>query len=176
MVPKVQGTRNDSIHQVPPSCLSAKTLQHCKHTGLNQAYFTRSLIINTFFASLPGVNFIRKKARVCGSIASLLYAVCLYRAYGRWTLSLHIYIMNSWLYQLIKDKIVIGFFQSRPTNCLQIEESSYYHRVPFSRAIVSYELSAYKQFLQLISWCKPLIKPLIQSHISVLGVQTYAAI
>ena len=40
---------------------SAKTLQHCKHTGLNQAYFTRSLIINTFFASLPGVNFIRKK-------------------------------------------------------------------------------------------------------------------
>ena len=96
MAPKVQGTRNDSIHQIPPSFLSAKTLQHCKHTGLNQAYFTRSLIINTFFASLPGVNFIRKKARVCGSIASLLYAVCLYRAYGRWTLSLHIYIMNSW--------------------------------------------------------------------------------
>ena len=95
MAPKVQGTRNDSIHQVPPSFLSAKTLQHCKHTGLNQAYFTRSLIINTFFASLPGVNFIRTKARVCGSIASLLYAVCLYRAYGRWTLSLHIYIMNS---------------------------------------------------------------------------------
>ena len=95
MAPKVQGTRNDSIHRVPPSFLSAKTLQHCKHTGLNQAYFTRSLIINTFFASLPGVNFIRKKARVCGSIASLLYAVCLYRAYGRWTLSLHIYIMNS---------------------------------------------------------------------------------
>ena len=96
MAPKVQGTRNDSIHRVPPSFLSTKTLQHCKHTGLNQAYFTRSLIINTFFASLPGVNFIRKKARVCGSIASLLYAVCLYRAYGRWTLSLHIYIMNSW--------------------------------------------------------------------------------
>ena len=67
----------------------------CKHTGLNQAYFTRSLIISTFFASLPGVNFIRKKARVCGSIASLLYAVFLYRAYGHWTLSLHIYIMNS---------------------------------------------------------------------------------
>ena len=79
----------------PPSFLSAKTLQHCKHTGLNQAYFTRSLIINTSFASSPGVNFIRKKARVCGSIASLLYAVCLYRAYWRWTLSLHIYIMNS---------------------------------------------------------------------------------
>ena len=97
MAPKVQGTRNDSIHQVPPSFLSAKTLQHCKHTGLNQAYFTRSLIINTFFASLPGVNFIRKKARVCGSIASLLYAVCLYRAYGHWTLTLHIYIMNSCL-------------------------------------------------------------------------------
>ena len=97
MAPKVQGTRNDSIHQVPPSFLSAKTLQHCRHTGLNQAYFTRSLIINTFFASLPGVNFIQKKARVCRSIASLLYAVCLYRAYGRWTLSLHIYIMNSWL-------------------------------------------------------------------------------
>ena len=96
MAPKVQGTRNDSIHRVPPSFLSAKTLQHCKHTGLNQVYFTRSLIINTSFASLPGVNFIRKKARVCGSIASLLYAVCLYRAYGRWTLSLHIYIMNSW--------------------------------------------------------------------------------
>ena len=100
MVPKVQGTRNDSIHRVPPSFLSAKTLQHCKHIGLNQAYFTRSLIINTFFASLPGVNFIRKKARVCGSIASLLYAVCLYRAYGRWTLSLHIYIMNSWCYYM----------------------------------------------------------------------------
>ena len=100
MAPKVQGTRNDSIHRVPPSFLSAKTLQHCKHTGLNQAYFTRSLIINTFFASLPGINFIRKKARVCGSIASLLYAVCLYRAYGRWTLSLHIYIMNSWLYTI----------------------------------------------------------------------------
>ena len=98
MAPKVQGTRNDSIHRVPPSFLSAKTLQHCKHTGLNQAYFTRSLIINTFFASLPGVNFIRKKARVCGSIASLLYAVCLYRAYGCWILSLHIYIMNSWCY------------------------------------------------------------------------------
>ena len=95
MASKVQGTRNDSIHRVPPSFLSAKTLQHCKHTGLNQAYFKRSLIINTFFASLPGVNFIRKKARVCGSIASLLYAVCLYRAYGRWTLSLRIYIMNS---------------------------------------------------------------------------------
>ena len=61
MAPKVQGTRNDSIHRVPPSFLSAKTLQHCKHIGLNQAYFTRSLIINTFFASLPGVNFIRKK-------------------------------------------------------------------------------------------------------------------
>ena len=45
----------------PPSFLSAKTLQHCKHTGLNQAYFTRSLIINTSFASSPGVNFIRKK-------------------------------------------------------------------------------------------------------------------
>ena len=61
MAPKVQGTRIDSIHRVPPSFLSAKTLQHCKHTGLNQAYFTRSLIINTFFASLTGVNFIRKK-------------------------------------------------------------------------------------------------------------------
>ena len=61
MALKVQGTRNDSIHRVPPSFLSTKTLQHCKHTGLNQAYFTRSLIINTFFASLPGVNFIRKK-------------------------------------------------------------------------------------------------------------------
>ena len=102
MAPKVQGTRNDSIHRVPPSFLSAKTVQHCKHTGLNQAYFTRSLIINTFFASLPGVNFIRKKARVCGGIASLLYAVCLYRAYGCWTLSLHIYniIMNSWFHLL----------------------------------------------------------------------------
>ena len=65
MAPKVQGTRNYSINRVPPSFLSAKTLQHCKHTGLNQAYFTRPLIINTFFASLPGVNFIRKKARVC---------------------------------------------------------------------------------------------------------------
>ena len=61
MAPKVQGTRNDSIHRVPPSFLTAKTLQLCKHTGLNQAYFTRPLIINTFFASLPGVNFIRKK-------------------------------------------------------------------------------------------------------------------
>ena len=91
MAPKVQGTRNDSIHRVPPSFLSAKTLQHCKHTGLNQAYFTRSLIINTFFASLPGVNFIRKKARVCGSIASLLYAVCLYRARALDTLSPYIY-------------------------------------------------------------------------------------
>ena len=84
----------------PPSFLSAKTLQHCKHTGLNQAYFTRSLIINTSFVSWPGVNFIRKKARVCGSIASLLYAVCLYRAYWHWTLSLHMYIMNSCLYVL----------------------------------------------------------------------------
>ena len=65
MAPKVQGTRNNSIHRVPPSFLTAKTLQHCKHTGLNQAYFTRPLIINTFFASLPGVNFIRRKARVC---------------------------------------------------------------------------------------------------------------
>ena len=102
MAPKVQGTRNDSVHRLPPSFLSAKTLQHCKHTGLNQAYFTRSLIINTFFASLPGVNFIRKKARVCGSIASSLYAVCLYRAYGRWTLSLHIYIMNSCSYWFAK--------------------------------------------------------------------------
>ena len=113
MVPKVQGTRNDSIHRVPPSFLSAKTLQHCKHIGLNQAYFTRSLIINTFFASLPGVNFIRKKARVCGSIASLLYAVCLYRAYGRWTLSLHIYIMNSCLYiysYITKELIVLMYF------------------------------------------------------------------
>ena len=61
MAPKVQGIRNDSVHRLPPSFLSAKTLQHCKHIGLNQAYFTRSLIINTFFASLPGVNFIRKK-------------------------------------------------------------------------------------------------------------------
>ena len=86
MALKVQGTRNDSIHRLPPSFLSAKTLQHCKHTGLNQAYFTRSLIINTFFASLPGVNFIRKKARVCGSIASLLYAVCLYRGITLFTL------------------------------------------------------------------------------------------
>ena len=81
----------DSCHL---SFSSAKTLQHFKRTGLNQVYFTRSLIINTFFASLPGINFIRKKARVCGTVASLLYAVCLYRAYGHWTLSLCIYIIN----------------------------------------------------------------------------------
>ena len=95
---------------------SAKTLQHCKHTGLHQAYFTRSLIINTFFASLPGVNFIRKKARVCGSIASLLYAECLYRAYGRWTLSLHIYIINSCIprvHNIYMESIALRFISKK---------------------------------------------------------------
>ena len=129
MAPKVQGTRNDSIHRVPPSFLSAKTLQHCKHIGLNQAYFTRSLIINTFFASLPGVNFIRKKARVCGSIASLLYAVCLYRAYGRWTLSLHIYIMNS-CYNALDS---LAYFSHRLGECMALwgepNEPSIQHQV-----------------------------------------------
>ena len=65
MALKVQGTRNDSVHRFPPSFLSAKTLlQDYKRTGLNQAYFTRSLIINTFFASSPGVNFIQEYAEV----------------------------------------------------------------------------------------------------------------
>ena len=70
MALKVQGTQNNSVpyhrHQLPPSSLSTKTLR----ADLNQVYFTTSLIINTFFASVPGVNFIREKARVCRSVAS----------------------------------------------------------------------------------------------------------
>ena len=96
MALKVKGTRNDSVHRLPPSFLSAKTLlQDYKRTGLNQAYFTRSLIINTFFASSPGVNFIQEYAEVLHHY--FRQCVCLYTVYGRLILSLRIYIMNSWL-------------------------------------------------------------------------------
>ena len=47
-------------HQLPSFFLSAKSLQHYKCSGLNQAYFARPLMINTFFVSSPGVNFIRE--------------------------------------------------------------------------------------------------------------------
>ena len=60
-------------------------------------------------------------------------------------------------------------------NCI-FRENSQIFDLPIIPHIVSYELSAYKQFLQLICWCKPLIKPIIRSHVSVLGVRTYAAI
>ena len=43
-------------------------------------------------------------------------------------------------------------------------------------ASVSYELTAYKQVLQLICLYKQIIKPLAQSHVIALGVRAYAAI
>ena len=101
MAPKVQGTRNDLIHRVPPSFLTAKTLQHCKHTGLNQAYFTRPLIINTFFASLPGVNFIRKKQEYAKYCVITLRSVFVQGIRALDTLSPYIY------YELLAPCIAI---------------------------------------------------------------------
>ena len=95
MAPKVQGTRNGSIYRVPPSFLTAKTLQHCKHTGLNQAYFTRPLIINTFFASLPGVNFMRKKARVC-EVLCHYFTQCVCTGHMGVGHSLSVYVTEYW--------------------------------------------------------------------------------
>ena len=94
MALKVQGTRNDSVHQLPPSFLSAKTLlQDYKRTGLNQVYFTRSLIINTFFASSPGVNFIQEYAEVLHHYSTQ----CVCTGHTGVGYSPYIYITNSWL-------------------------------------------------------------------------------
>ena len=58
LVTGAKGPGHDSVlcchRRLPPSFLSPKTLQHYKCSGLNQVYFTRSLIINAFFVSSPG--------------------------------------------------------------------------------------------------------------------------